>query len=239
MASGDARKFINSLEVAYQFYLTERKPVLTEELSELLNQRQHQVADKSYKSDLISALIKSVRGSDPDSAILYLAQALEIGEDPLYLARRLMVLASEDIGNADPRALTLAVSAAQACEFIGMPEARIPLAQVVVYLSCAPKSNSSYRAINEALDYVKPRSPVQIPEILKASTYSFTKPKMQYESPQAAVKGWTPQNYRTPEHRQMKFYESTARGFEKVMDEYLQWLRSQPIESAKLPEAPK
>lgn len=225
LSAGDARKFLNSLEVCYHFFLVHRDPLSVEQVTELLNQKRSAAVDRTYKSDLISALIKSVRGSDPDAALLYLAQALEVGEDPIYLARRLVILASEDIGNADPKALTLAMAATQACELVGMPEGRIPLGQLAVYLSCAPKSNSSYQGINRAIEYVKKNSPVQIPEILKLNTFGSEPVKEPYQTPQKSPKGWNDQNYRTPEHEKTKFYHSNSRGFEKTMDEYINWLR--------------
>jgi putative ATPase len=113
--------------------------------------------------DVISAFIKSVRGGDPDAALHYLARMLEAGEDPVFVARRLVILASEDIGNADPHALPLAVSAAQAVQLIGMPEGRIPLAQATTYLASAPKSNAAYAAIGRALEDVRRGSVPEVP----------------------------------------------------------------------------
>lgn len=228
LCSGDARKFIHSIELCYQFFLIHRTPIQRDHLSNLLNLNSSQVmVDKSYKSDLISAFIKSIRGSDPDAALLYLAQALNIGEDPMYLARRLVILASEDIGNADPRALLMAAAATQACELVGMPEARIPLAQVVVYLSSCPKSNSSYMAINSAVQFIEKASPIKIPNFLRSSQTSTTPNPDKYESPHQAKKSWNSQDYRSPEYSDLKFYNSKARGFEKTMDEYLQWLKNE------------
>ena len=123
--------------------------------------------DEDGHYDTISAFIKSVRGSDPDAAVYWLAKMLEAGEDPRFIARRLIILASEDIGNADPRGLTVAVSAMQAVEFIGMPEARISLAQATTYLATAPKSNAAYLAVDAALEDVRSGRLLAVPEHLK------------------------------------------------------------------------
>ncbi|MGH3148256.1 MAG: replication-associated recombination protein A, partial [Rubrobacter sp.] len=113
--------------------------------------------------DVISAFIKSVRGGDPDAALHYLARMIEAGEDPVFMARRLVILASEDVGNADPQALPLAVAAAQAVQLVGMPEGRIPLAQATTYLASVPKSNASYKGIGEALADVRGGGTPEVP----------------------------------------------------------------------------
>jgi putative ATPase len=120
--------------------------------------------------DTISAFIKSMRGSDPDAAVYYLAVMLQGGEDPKFIARRIVVAASEDVGNADPRALEVATAAARAVEFVGMPEARIPLAQAAIYVALAPKSNASYRAIGAALERVERDGPRRPPLALRDSS---------------------------------------------------------------------
>ena len=125
--------------------------------------------------DTISAFIKSMRGSDPDAAVYYLARMLYAGEDVAFVARRIMICAAEDVGNADPQALTVAVSAAQAVERLGMPEARIPLAQAAIYVACAPKSNAAYMAINEALDWVAKHKSEPIPPYLQDASYRGAK----------------------------------------------------------------
>ena len=124
--------------------------------------------DEDEHYDTISAFIKSVRGSDPNAAVYWLAKMIYAGEDPRFIARRLVILASEDIGNADPRGLTLAVSAMQAVEFIGMPEGRITLSQVTTYLACAPKSNAAYLAINAALADVENGRTLPVPKHLQS-----------------------------------------------------------------------
>ncbi|MDQ3707500.1 MAG: replication-associated recombination protein A, partial [Chloroflexota bacterium] len=125
--------------------------------------------------DVISAFIKSVRGGDPDAALHYLARMIEAGEDPVFMARRLVILASEDIGNADPHALPLAVSVAEAVRMIGMPEGRIPLAQATTYLASAPKSNAAYAAIGRALEDVRRGPSPEVPLRLRNSRTDLMK----------------------------------------------------------------
>mgnify|MGYP000878509832 CR=1 FL=1 len=170
LTSGDARQALNTLELAVLAAPRENERVqLTKNILEdiiqkpLLNYTQG--GDEHY--DVISAFIKSVRGSDPDAAIYYLARMLYAGEDPLFIARRLIILASEDIGLADPFALTMAVSAAEAVNRIGLPEGRIPLSEATIYLSLAPKSNSAYLAIDKALNYVEKNPNPNVPRHLR------------------------------------------------------------------------
>ncbi len=170
LTSGDARQALNTLELAVLAAPREKERVqLTKQILEdiiqkpLLNYTQG--GDEHY--DVISAFIKSVRGSDPDAAIYYLARMLYAGEDPLFIARRLIILASEDIGLADPFALTMAVSAAEAINRIGLPEGRIPLSEATIYLSLAPKSNSAYLAIDKALSYVEKNPNPNVPRHLR------------------------------------------------------------------------
>lgn len=175
IANGDARVALNALETA-AFALqgeagsketsgSSRREITLEVISDAL-QRRSPLYDKAGEGhyDTISAFIKSVRGSSPDGALYWLARMLEAGEDPLFIARRLVVLASEDIGLAEPQALPLAVAAQQAVHFLGMPEARIPLAEATVFLATSPKSNSAYMALERALDDVrkKPNDPVPL-----------------------------------------------------------------------------
>ena len=168
IANGDARVALNALETAA--YATRpgddgSRPIDIDTISDAL-QRRSPMYDKAGDNhyDTISAFIKSVRGSSPDGALYWLARMIESGEDPLFIARRLLILASEDIGLADPQALTVAVAAQQAVHFIGMPEGRIPLAEATVYLATAPKSNTAYAALNEAMADVRrlPNGPVPL-----------------------------------------------------------------------------
>src|SRR5205085_314569 len=155
-SGGDARSALNILELAAETAKAEGSTV-TEAHIEDAARKPPLVYDKAGDAhyDYTSAFIKSMRGSDPDAAVYYLAAMLEGGEDARFVARRMIVLASEDIGNADPRALLVAVAAAQAVEHVGLPEARLNLAQAAIYLARAPKSNASYVALNKAIDDVR------------------------------------------------------------------------------------
>jgi len=171
MCDGDARRALTALDVAVRSTPPREDGVIhiTHEVMEDCVQRKMVLYDKDEDGhyDTISAFIKSVRGSNPDAALYWLAKMIEAGEDPRFIARRLIILASEDIGNADPRGLTMAVAAMQAVEFIGMPEGRITLAQATTYLATAPKSNASYLAMDEALEDVRSGRLLAVPEHLK------------------------------------------------------------------------
>jgi putative ATPase len=151
-SGGDARRLLNALEAAALLAAPGRVGV--QEIEGAVGGRAVRYGREEHY-DVVSAFIKSVRGGDPDAALHYLARIIEVGEDPVFVARRLVILASEDVGNADPSALPLAVSAAQAVQLVGMPEGRIPLAQATTYLASAPKSNASYAAIGRALEDVR------------------------------------------------------------------------------------
>jgi putative ATPase len=171
-AGGDARNALNILELAVQTARAERVELREEHIEDAARKRPL-VYDKGGDAhyDFISAFIKSMRGSDPDASVYYLAAMLEGGEDPRYIARRMIVLASEDIGNADPRALLVAVAAAQAVEHVGLPEARLNLAQAAIYLARAPKSNASYVALKEAAADVREHGHVRPPAALRDTHY--------------------------------------------------------------------
>ena len=168
-SGGDARSALNILELAAE---TADGAIAEENVEDAARKRPifyDKASDAHY--DYISAFIKSIRGSDPDAAVYYLAAMLEGGEDARYIARRMIVHASEDIGNADPRALLVAVAAAQAVEHVGLPEARLNLAQACIYLARAPKSNASYRAIGEATSDVREHGNAEPPDSLKDGSY--------------------------------------------------------------------
>ncbi len=158
-SNGDARIALNTLELAVQSTRPDENGTrrVSARTVEDAAQRRSQVYDKSGDQhyDTISAFIKSLRGSDPDASLYYLARMIDAGEDPMFIARRLVILAAEDVGMADPQALSVAVAAQQAVHFIGMPEGQIPLAEATVYLATAPKSNASYMALNRALQDVE------------------------------------------------------------------------------------
>ncbi len=179
MSDGDARKALSALEIAVLTTPPDRegKINISLEIAEESIQKKAVVYDKKGDQhyDIISAFIKSMRGSDPDAAIYYLAKMLYAGEDPRFIARRIVICASEDVGNADPMALVVAISALRAVEFVGMPEARIPLAQAVIYVAKAPKSNACYKAIESAWKDIETEETMEVPDHLKDSHYSGAK----------------------------------------------------------------
>jgi putative ATPase len=179
MSDGDARKALSSLEIAVLTTIPDEQGnrKINIQTAEESIQRKVIVYDKKGDQhyDTISAFIKSMRGSDTDAAIYYLAKMIYAGEDPRFIARRIVICASEDVGNADPMALVVATSALRAVEFIGMPEARIPLAQATIYVSKAPKSNACYRAIEAALKDISTEETSEVPNHLKDTHYPGAK----------------------------------------------------------------
>ena len=165
MSGGDARKLLNYLEIVVSSFSISEKPIITNERVMEVLQQAVPMYDKNGELhyDIISAFIKSLRGSDPQAAVYWLARMLEGGEDPKFIARRMMILASEDIGNANPNALLLATACFQAIDVIGMPEARIILSQTAIYLASSAKSNASYVAINKAIETVKQTGNLAVP----------------------------------------------------------------------------
>jgi len=178
-ASGDARRALNALEVAILTTVPDAsgKIWVDEKVAEESCQRRivYYDRDEDYHYDTASAFIKSMRGSDPDAAVYWLSKMIYAGEDPRFIVRRIIILASEDIGNADPQALLLASAGLQAIEFVGMPEAQIILAQLVTYMALAPKSNASYVALQEALEDVKKELAQEVPTPLKDKSYRGAK----------------------------------------------------------------
>jgi putative ATPase len=182
--------------------------------------------DKHY--DLISAWIKATRGSDPDASLLYLAAMLEGGEDPRFIARRMVILASEDIGNADPQALQVAVAGAHAVEHVGLPECALNLAQVSVYLALAPKSNASYEAIKRARRWVQEHGPVIPPAPLQSAAYPGAKALGRgtgYDYPHSRPEGVSPQELMPQEAEGERFLELTGHGREADLRERLAEIR--------------
>lgn len=175
MSDGDARRALSALEIAVLTTVVGKDECIhiTLPVAEESIQKKVIVYDKQGDQhyDTISAFIKSMRGSDPDAAVYYLAKMIYAGEDPRFIARRIVICASEDVGNADPMALVLAISALRSVEFVGMPEARIPLAQATIYIAEARKSNACYRAIDAALDDIKNEQTMEVPDHLKDSHY--------------------------------------------------------------------
>ena len=228
-ASGDARRALSMLErivAASTLGSTLDLAEVTKALGrpDLLHDRD---GDSHY--DIASALIKSLRGSSPDAALYWAARLLEGGEDPMFVARRLVIFASEDIGNADPRALTLAVSTLDAVHRIGMPEARIPLAQAITYLASAPKSNAAYKAINEAIAVVRQSGPLPVPLHLRNAPTTMAKSQGHgdgYLYPHDFPDHIVEQDYLPEQLRNTRFYKPTGQGTEKTIGERLAWWRN-------------
>jgi putative ATPase len=237
LASGDARRALTALEAAaVSAGSVERpgsatdKPVITAEIVALAVDRAllryDRNGDEHY--DVISAFIKSVRGSDVDASLHYLARMIEAGEDPRFIARRIIILASEDIGLADPQSLVIAVAAADAVQFIGMPEGRIPLAQAVVHLATAPKSNAAYMALNKALGDVRAGKMGRVPKHLRDAHYPGAKRLGHgkgYKYPHDDALGVLRQEYLPAELKGTRYYEPTEHGNERDVSARLAKIR--------------
>lgn len=205
-SNGDARVALNVLEECTRF----ENPSIEDVKNLIVENARAYDKNGNRHYDVISAFIKSMRGSDPQSAILWLAVMIEGGEDPVFIARRLVIFASEDVGNADPQALTLAVSALTAVQNIGMPEARIILAQATTYLASTYKSNASYLAINEALEYVSTKPTIDVPNHLKNFPPAFETKKYLY--PHNYPNHFVHQSYNNENN--LTFYRPTSEGKE-------------------------
>lgn len=228
LSGGDARILLNILEASVIQEMNKEKIILTKENFENVVQRKNIIYDKAGEEhyNVISAFIKSIRGSDPDAALYWLARMLEGGEDPLFIARRLIILASEDIGNASPNALVLAEAAFSAVDKIGMPEARIILAQCVTYLASAPKSNASYLGIEKALEEVRKNPIAQVPLNLRNAPTKLMKEigyGSDYKYAHDFQNHFVEENYLPDELADKQFYFPTEQGQEKKIKE---WLKS-------------
>jgi putative ATPase len=233
---GDARKALNALEIGVLTTAPDKNGVIHFDLqvAEESIQRKAVVydADEDQHYDTISAFIKSMRGSDPDAAIYWLAKMLYAGEDIRFIARRIVICASEDVGMADPQALVVAVAAQQAVEFVGMPEAQLPLAHAAIYIATAPKSNSATVAIGKAMGEVKQGITLAVPKHLRDTHYKSAK-KLGHEGYKYSHDyegGYVPQAY-LPEGR--RYYEPTELGHEKRVKERLEYWRAQFEEEQK------
>jgi putative ATPase len=226
-AGGDARVALNTLEVAAG--LTRERTITLEVIQEAL-QKKALLYDKGGEEhyNVVSAFIKSMRASDPDAALYWLARMLEAGEDPLFILRRMIILASEDIGNADPRALQLAVSALQAFQMIGMPEGRIVMAQAVTYLATAPKSNASYLGIDAALAEVRKSGALAVPMHIRNAPTSLMRDLgygKGYQYAHDYAEGYAGQPCLPERLAGRKFYEPKGYGYEKSIVERMEWLK--------------
>jgi putative ATPase len=228
LSGGDARIALNTLETAAR--LAKNGQVTLETAREAL-QKKALLYDKGGEEhyNVISAFIKSMRGSDPDAALYWLARMIEAGEDPLFILRRMVILASEDIGNADPRALQIAMSSVQAFQLVGMPEGRIILGQAVTYLATAPKSNASYLGIDAALAEVRRSGALPVPFHIRNAPTKLMKELGYHQGYQYAHdfhEGYAFQEHLPDQLHGRKFYEPTERGYEKSIKERMAWLKS-------------
>ena len=224
ICDGDARQAISALEIGV--LSSELSSIeFTRELASESVQRKAVVYDRDGDShyDTISALIKSIRGSDPDAAIYWLAKMLVGGDDVRFLARRLVILASEDVGNADPRGLMLAVAAAQACELVGLPECQLNLAQTVIYLACAPKSNSATTAIFEARQDIQEGRLIPVPKHLRDPHNDSSTQKTEYQYAHDFKDGIAAQEYLGVDK---EYYRPTQRGFEAELTRRLEFIKT-------------
>lgn len=225
---GDVRKALTYLEAAFfvtQIDETKEKLTITEEIVKDVTSKQILNFDEDEHYNTISAFIKSVRGSDTNAAIYYLARMLESGEDPRYIARRLCILASEDIGLAEPEAINIASSLINIIEFIGMPEGRIPLAEVTIYLSLCPKSNSAYKAIDSAIRDIRNGELYSIPNYLKDNnSASFDKKsEEEYKYPHDFPYHIVKQNY-LEKGIKKNYYNPVDIGEEKELKKVYEWI---------------
>jgi putative ATPase len=235
MSDGDARKALTALEIAVLSTTADGDGAMTidKSVAEESMQRKAIEYDPTGDShyDATSAFIKSMRGSDPDAAIYWLARMLVAGEDPLFIARRIAILASEDIGNADPQAIQVANAAYQITERIGMPECQLTLGQAAIYMATAPKSNASAMAIWTAMDDVKNQRTIPVPRHLRDGHYAGAKKlgnATGYQYAHNSEKGWVDQDYLGVEKT---YYEPTNRGHEARIQKFLEWLKEGKPES--------
>ncbi len=226
-AEGDARIALNTLETTAR--LSVDGTLDLETVREAV-QKKPLLYDKGGEEhyNVISAFIKSMRGSDPDGALYWLARMLEAGEDPLFILRRMVILASEDIGNADPRALQVATAALQGFQFVGLPEGRIILGQAVTYLATAPKSNASYIGIDEALAEVRKSGALPVPLHVRNAPTRLMKDLGYHKGYKYAhdfEEGFVEQEYLPERLRGKKFYRPAGHGYEKYINERMEFLR--------------
>ncbi|MFM1920250.1 MAG: hypothetical protein RLZZ303_1884 [Candidatus Hydrogenedentota bacterium] len=234
-AEGDVRRALGALDIAMLTTEPEEGVLrITQEVAQESIQRKlmHYDGSGDEHYDAASAMIKSMRGSNPDAALYWMARMLEAGESPRFVARRIVIAAAEDVGNADPMALVVANNAWQACEFIGMPEARILLAQAATYVACAPKSNAAYRAIDAAIAAVREERTREVPAPLQDGSYKGAKRLSRgigYLYPHDHPGGYVPQEYGVPRGT---FYHPTDRGHESSIRERMEALDQRDAENA-------
>jgi putative ATPase len=226
-AGGDARRMLNMLENFVSTLKDSSKQISTEDLESFLKSSEAYVYDRAGDQhyDMVSAFIKSMRGSDPDAALYWGLRMIESGDDPRFVIRRMIIFASEDIGNADPRALPLAVSTWEAYDKLGLPEGRIPIAHCITYLASAPKSNRSYMAMHKALDAIKVNPHAPVPMHLRNAPTKLLKDSGHgkgYQYPHDTTEGYVAGvQYLPDSHKNSKFYEPSEHGFEIRIKERL------------------
>ena len=232
VSEGDGRMLLNSLEIGVLSTEPDESGVIQIDLEKIKSSiliksaKYDKGGDEHY--DTISAFIKSMRGSDPDAAVYWLAKMINAGEDPKFIARRIIIAASEDVGNADPNALQLAIAAFNAVNTVGMPEGRIPLAQAAIYVASAPKSNKSYLAIDQALDDVRNKEIGRVPMHLRSTSYSGSEKLGNgkgYKYPHDYEGSYVPQDYLPDEIKGKRYYDPTENGYEKFISERLKNLK--------------
>ncbi|MFH1093637.1 MAG: replication-associated recombination protein A [Candidatus Omnitrophota bacterium] len=234
ISNGDARRALNALEVGV---LTtepdkDKKIHFTKQVAEESIQKRivRYDRDEDDHYDVISAFIKSMRGTDPDAALYWMAKMIYAGEDPRFIARRILICASEDVGNADPQALILANAAYEAVEVLGMPEARIPLAQAAVYVACAPKSNAAYLGIELAAHDVANEASQEVPDHLKDASYKSANKLdhgVGYKYAHDFENHYVKQDYM---RKKRNYYQPTVMGYEKKIKAWLEYLKVQEKE---------
>ena len=231
-SSGDARKMLNTIDISVN--IVGQSGAITSGVLDEAFQNKSILYDKAgdYHYDTVSAFIKSMRGSDPDAAIYWLSVMIEGGEKPEFIARRMVIFASEDIGNADPKALSMAVSGFHAVSLIGYPEASIVLAQITTYLSSSPKSNASYMALNNSIEIIKEQGTPSVPLHLRNAPTDLMK-NMEYgegyKYPHSYENSFVNENY-FPKDQSYIFYKPTDNGYEKYIKERLKNLWSERYE---------
>ncbi|MDI6736535.1 MAG: replication-associated recombination protein A [bacterium] len=238
ISDGDARRILNALEIGIMTTPPEKGLPRNDKIHFTLKVAEESIQQKSivYEADddahydTISAFIKSMRGSDPDAALYWLAKMIYVGEDPRFIARRILICAAEDVGNADPQALAVATAAFQALEFVGMPEAKIPLAQAVTYIAGAPKSNAAYLGIEAAMKDVEEETTKEVPKHLRDAHYQGAK-KLghgnNYKYPHNFKDHFVQQEY-VPERK--TYYQPTNQGYEAKIKERLDGLKGRKAE---------
>jgi putative ATPase len=231
LASGDARKALNTVEIAATLAKQAGSATILPEHVLEASQQKTLLYDRAGEEhyNVISAFIKSMRGSDPDGALYWLMRMVEAGEEPLFIARRMVIFAAEDVGNADPRALQVALAVKEAVDFVGMPEGAIPLAQGVTYLASAPKSNASFRAMLAAREDTVRHGSLPVPLHLRNAPTPLMKRLgygENYRYPHSSEDAVVSQDYLPEELKTRSYYTPTERGYEARIREFLNWVKS-------------